>query len=308
MSSTSYSYKDARMSSASASASAGSNNKATATATASVPSVPAAAPGSASGSSATGGGGAGGTAGGMTRRRNAGDDGDRGYLPATATSTSALEMKLRKLRDDSQKLSQVLTQKLASSQSGQDLLHIGTSLSTLPPDLHSLLSGLHPVLAAAEDAESAISKALTQVVDVAQSVRRERRRCEEAESSANLYADLTAAEAVVASERNYSTNATNASGRRQEQILEKLLNASPSEDGGDDLDDGGGGGSSSSSDEGDALGVAGAEDDGPGGGELYFFLFRFVSCLFVFAAISVWGQVLLFAPANMGNLRDLFRV
>ena len=55
----------------------------------------------------------------------------------SSLSTVALDHKLRCLREISNQHSQALTQKLANSQSGQNLLHIGSSLSTLPPDLHS---------------------------------------------------------------------------------------------------------------------------------------------------------------------------
>jgi hypothetical protein len=61
-------------------------------------------------------------------------------------STAALEAQLQSLRDKSNSLSQELTQRLASSESGQNLLQIGPSLSTLPPDLSSLLSSASPLL------------------------------------------------------------------------------------------------------------------------------------------------------------------
>jgi len=135
--------------------------------------------------------------GGMTRRGNASDADDRSFLPATAMSTSALESRLRKLREDSQKHSQILTQKLASSQSGQNLLHIGTSLSTLPPDLHSLLTHLHPFLSAAEQAEGENLKELTDIVQAAHKIRLEQRRVRQAFAAAELYSDLQAAESSV---------------------------------------------------------------------------------------------------------------
>jgi conserved oligomeric Golgi complex subunit 2 len=85
-------------------------------------------------------------------------------LVPTAMSTSALETKLKELRERSNKHSQLLTAKLASSQSGQNLLHIGTSLSTLPPDLHSLLTQLHPVLSSAETTEKVHHEHLSKLV------------------------------------------------------------------------------------------------------------------------------------------------
>jgi len=111
-----------------------------------------------------------------------------------AMSTSALESKLRTLREKSNEHSQVLTQKLASSQSGQNLLHIGTSLSSLPPDLHSLLTQLHPVLSATESTEQSQLSQLQALVANANEIRREQRRMAHAQECANLYQDLLAAE------------------------------------------------------------------------------------------------------------------
>jgi hypothetical protein len=114
-------------------------------------------------------------------------------------STMSLERRLRQLRDESQKLDQVLTQKLASSQSGQNLLHIGTSLSSLPPDLHSLLQHLHPVLSQAESAESDQLELLRQLVQSARDIQVAERRVQYAQDCADLYADLMAAEACIQS-------------------------------------------------------------------------------------------------------------
>jgi hypothetical protein len=112
----------------------------------------------------------------------------------SALSSSALQNKLRQLREESQRVSQLLTQKLASSQSGQNLLHIGTSLSTLPPDLHSLLTHLHPVLSAAELSEKEQLQNLQELVQAAQEIRLCERRVQHAAQCADLYADLVAAE------------------------------------------------------------------------------------------------------------------
>jgi hypothetical protein len=112
-------------------------------------------------------------------------------------STSALEAKLRQLRQASQEHSQILTQKLASSQSGQNLLHIGTSLSTLPPDLHNLLTQLHPVLSTVEGVERNHILALQALVQQATAVRAAGRRVQTAADAADLYADFCAAEKSV---------------------------------------------------------------------------------------------------------------
>ena len=111
-----------------------------------------------------------------------------------ALPTSALEAKLRTLREQSQKHSQALTQKLATSQSGQNLLHIGTSLSTLPPDLHSLLTQLHPLLSATEGTEKEFFELLQKLVACANDIRILQRRIDNARNCAQLYEDLEASE------------------------------------------------------------------------------------------------------------------
>jgi hypothetical protein len=116
-------------------------------------------------------------------------------------STSALEAKLRQLRQASQEHSQILTQKLASSQggsAGQNLLHIGTSLSTLPPDLHNLSTQLHPVFCnTVENVERNHILALQALVQQATAVRAAGRRVTTAAEAADLYADFCAAEKSV---------------------------------------------------------------------------------------------------------------
>ena len=115
------------------------------------------------------------------------------FIP-TAMSTSALENKLKDLKGKSIKHSQILTAKLASSQSGQNLLHIGTSLQTLPPDLHSLLTQLHPVLSCAETAEKEYLQRLQKLVQCGNDIRMEERRVGNARECAGLYEDLVSAE------------------------------------------------------------------------------------------------------------------
>jgi conserved oligomeric Golgi complex subunit 2 len=132
---------------------------------------------------------------------------DLNDLP-TAMSTSALELKLRDLREKSNKHSQILTAKLASSQSGLNLLHIGTSLSSLPPDLHSLLTQLHPVLSAAESTEKQYLQHLQRLVQCGNEIRMEQRRVDHARECANQYQDLLAAEWVVKRDASYRRNNT----------------------------------------------------------------------------------------------------
>jgi len=125
-------------------------------------------------------------------------------------STSALENKLKDLKAKSNKHSQILTAKLASSQSGQNLLHIGTSLQTLPPDLHSLLTQLHPVLSSAETAEKEYLQRLQKLVKCGNEIRLEERRFGNAKECADLYEDLLAAEKRVRKD---------ASQRREKAII-----------------------------------------------------------------------------------------
>ena len=125
-------------------------------------------------------------------------------LQVTALPTSALEAKLRTLREQSQKHSQALTQKLATSQSGQNLLHIGTSLSTLPPDLHSLLTQLHPLLNATEGNEKECFELLEKLVACANDIRILQRRIDNAQECAQLYEDLEAAERNVKRDAQYA--------------------------------------------------------------------------------------------------------
>lgn len=127
-------------------------------------------------------------------------------LQVTALPTSALEAKLRTLREQSQKHSQALTQKLATSQSGQNLLHIGTSLSTLPPDLHSLLTQLHPLLSATEGNEKECFELLEKLVACANDIRILQRRIDNAQECAQLYQDLEAAERNVKRDARSTTD------------------------------------------------------------------------------------------------------
>ena len=136
----------------------------------------------------------------------------------TAMSTSGLESKLRSLKEKSNKHSQILTAKLATSQSGQNLLHIGTSLSTLPPDLHSLLTQLHPVLASAESTEKQYLQYLEKLVKCGSEIRMEERRVEHAKECASLYQDLLGAELVV--KRDASDRKS--TGESEQELSEKI--------------------------------------------------------------------------------------
>jgi hypothetical protein len=152
-------------------------------------------------------------------------------------STSALEHKLRQLREESNQLNQELTQKLASSQSGQNLLHIGSSLSTLPPDLHSLLTQLHPVLSGSEVYEKTLLVNLQQLTTRVTEIRTQQQRSLHAAECADLYTDLAAAESKVKSSR-YAFDNANA---KRDVVLLQLHNEDHDQDefyDDDDDDDG----------------------------------------------------------------------
>jgi hypothetical protein len=112
-------------------------------------------------------------------------------------STTALEQRLRKLRSESNAQSQLLTQKLAESQSGQNLLHMSTRLSTLPPLLHSLVQSLHPALAAVEGLESSSVESLQKIHKKLTDIRLVQRRSAASAECADLYRDVLSAERIL---------------------------------------------------------------------------------------------------------------
>jgi len=81
-------------------------------------------------------------------------------------------------------------------------LHIGSSLSTLPPDLHALLTQLHPVLSAAESTEKQHLSNLQKLVTSGNEIRLEQRRVNHASQCANIYEDLIFAERRVKRDAN----------------------------------------------------------------------------------------------------------
>ena len=132
-------------------------------------------------------------------------------------SQAALESKLHQLRQKVQEHSQILTQKLASSQSGQNLLHMGSSLSTLPPDLHSLLTQLHPLQTATEHYEDKQLQSLTDLVTQAREVREKHRRVAHANECAETYLDLVAAEKAIQKDVHLRKTATRISGETDQR-------------------------------------------------------------------------------------------
>ena len=117
-----------------------------------------------------------------------------GAAKLIGAATPQLEGRLSVLRSRSTELSAQLTQRLATSQSGQDLLHIGPSLSTLPPDLRTLLDSLRPPLEEVERFESASRSELEGLVRRGDAVRAAARSAGQARECAEVYADLCRSE------------------------------------------------------------------------------------------------------------------
>jgi len=115
----------------------------------------------------------------------------------TTLSSAALELRLTQLRSASSTLSTTLTQKLATSQSGQNLLHIGSSLSTLPPDLFTLLSTLAPFSADVTLYEESNRNELARIVSKGNDIKSMRRRCIRGRECADMLEDLCCAEVDV---------------------------------------------------------------------------------------------------------------
>jgi hypothetical protein len=112
-------------------------------------------------------------------------------------SNATLESKAKQLREESAKHSAILTQKLANSDSGQNLLHIGTALSSLPPDLHSALTSLQPLTAATAASEEHQSDQLADILKCRKEIEHQRRRCHQALSAVDVYSDLVAVESTL---------------------------------------------------------------------------------------------------------------
>jgi len=112
-------------------------------------------------------------------------------------STPLLNSKLNALQERSATLSSTLTARLASSPSGQSLLHIGPSLSTLPPDLQSLLSSLEPILKQVTEYKHLNQQELSRIVSTGNSIKKEFRRNVNARECADLLKELVSVENIV---------------------------------------------------------------------------------------------------------------
>ena len=130
-------------------------------------------------------------------------------------STPILISTLSSLRSKSATLSSTLTAKLASSPSGQNLLHIGPSLSTLPPDLHSLITNLEPVLDQVKQYRDGNIAELERVVDLGRSIELALRRAEDGKECAEILGDLCSVEICVERDltrRSIGSSSANKSG------------------------------------------------------------------------------------------------
>jgi hypothetical protein len=112
-------------------------------------------------------------------------------------STTVLQQRYQQLQRCSDEHSTILTSKLASSQDGQNLLHIGTSLQSLPTDLHTLLTTIHPVVSHMEQEEATLFAQLQELVQQAQSIQHCQKLQAECHACIDLYADLLAMEQVL---------------------------------------------------------------------------------------------------------------
>jgi hypothetical protein len=131
-------------------------------------------------------------------------------------STPLLNSKLTALKSQSATLASSLTAKLASSPSGQSLLHIGPSLSTLPPDLQCLLASLEPMLKQVEEYEKMNQTELIRIVTAGKLVETECRRAVHAKECMALLTDLVAAEKIISTGFEISSDAA------QDQATEEL--------------------------------------------------------------------------------------
>uniref|UniRef100_A0A7S3V8Q4 COG complex component COG2 C-terminal domain-containing protein n=1 Tax=Chaetoceros debilis TaxID=122233 RepID=A0A7S3V8Q4_9STRA len=136
------------------------------------------------------------------------------WAPALANlSTPLLNSKLTTLRSQSSTLSSTLTAKLASSPSGQSLLHIGPSLSTLPPDLHSLLTAVTPMLEQVRQYEKHNQKELVRIVTAGKLIERECRRAEHSKDCTQILRDLVAVEKILEQDQKNSNSNFNANAK-----------------------------------------------------------------------------------------------
>lgn len=124
-------------------------------------------------------------------------------------STPLLNSKLTTLKSQSATLASTLTAKLASSPSGQSLLHIGPSLSTLPPDIQSLLASLEPMLQQIEEYEKYNQNELIRIVTAGKLVEAECRRAANARECNDLLSGLVAAEEILSSYSDVTNNDDN---------------------------------------------------------------------------------------------------
>ena len=113
--------------------------------------------------------------------------------PIAEWSNAALERRAAQMRADAEQRSAALTQQLATTLSGQNLLHMGQQLNHLiPPNLHALVSHLAPL--SVEPLERALTTQLSQSTRAAELCRAAAARAQRAQQAIQLYQDLRGAE------------------------------------------------------------------------------------------------------------------
>lgn len=115
-------------------------------------------------------------------------------------STPSLQSKLKSLQEKSNNLSSTLTARLASSPAGQSLLHIGPSLSSLPPDLQTLLSNLEPMVNQVAEFKLLNQREFHRIVSTANTIKLEYRRNVHARECADLLQELEVSERILLEE------------------------------------------------------------------------------------------------------------
>ena len=115
----------------------------------------------------------------------------------TTTTTQQLQQRLSSLKVQSSNLSSELTKRLATSRSGQSLLHIGPSLSTLPPDLSSLTDAITPLITDITNYESSTIIEYKQLIGQYNTINTLLIRNKYAKECSTLYNELVVAENIV---------------------------------------------------------------------------------------------------------------
>jgi conserved oligomeric Golgi complex subunit 2 len=128
---------------------------------------------------------------------------------AAEWSNAALERRAAQMRAEAEERSAALTQQLATTLSGQNLLHMGQQLNNLiPPNLHALVQHLAPL--SVEPLERALQPPLSRLQRTAAVCLAARDRAERAQHAVHLYQDLCGAERGMTNAATLERTATRA--------------------------------------------------------------------------------------------------